>query len=133
MRASAAAVKVNEEAEEESGEAEPARATATPTAPPAPATTATPGPKGLYMRVRAALARRRIRMHLVSGIEFQMFAFIVGPLTGLILPMVAVTGGLLLLFELGLIYRFAMAARHYVPPVNAEPVQAGAASTPARV
>jgi phosphatidylglycerophosphate synthase len=86
--------------------------------------------RALYMRVRRGLLRRRIRMHLVSGIEFQMAAFVVGPLTGLVLPAVAVAGGLLVVFELALVVRFCQASRGYVPPPPgpAEP----AASRPAR-
>jgi phosphatidylglycerophosphate synthase len=68
-----------------------------------------------YGRVRGSLLRRRIRIHLVSGIEFQMAAFIVGPLTGLVLPAVAVAGGLLLLFEVALIVDFWRRARGSVP------------------
>jgi phosphatidylglycerophosphate synthase len=79
---------------------------------------------GLYMRVRKALLRRRIRMHLVSGIEFQMAAFVVGPLTGLVLPVVAVTGGLLVVFEVVLVVRFCRASRGFVP---ASPGPAGPA------
>lgn len=71
----------------------------------------------LYLRVRSALLRRRIRMHLVSGIEFQMAAFVVGPLTGLVLPVVAVTGGLLVAFEIALVVRFCRSSRGLVPPV----------------
>ncbi|MFC5749078.1 CDP-alcohol phosphatidyltransferase family protein [Actinomadura rugatobispora] len=67
--------------------------------------------RGAYTRVRSFLLRRRIRMHLVSGIEFQMAAFIVGPLTGLALQAVAVAGGLLLLFEVALIVKFWRRAR----------------------
>jgi phosphatidylglycerophosphate synthase len=140
MRASAQTVPVNEEAEEaaedaDAGAAAEAAETAKVQAAQAAGGASGSGPRAFYLRVRAVLLRRRIRMHLVSGIEFQMFAFIVGPVTGLILPMVAVTGGLLLAFELVLIFRFTMAARHYVPPVDGAPFppDATAASTPARV
>ncbi|XVQ12106.1 CDP-alcohol phosphatidyltransferase family protein [Spirillospora sp. CA-255316] len=68
-----------------------------------------------YARLRGSLLRRRIRMHLVSGIEFQMAAFIVGPLTGLVLHTVAVAGGLLLLFEVALIVKFWRRARRSIP------------------
>ncbi len=78
----------------------------------------------LYMRLRAALLRRRIRMHLVSGIEFQMAAFVVGPLTGLVLPVVAVAGALMVVFELALVIRFCQASRGYVAPPP-EPVEPG--------
>jgi phosphatidylglycerophosphate synthase len=130
MAGPVADVPVGEEAEDDAEDAAAAEAER------AQAQAATPaggGAKGLYRRVRAALLRRRIRMHLVSGIEFQMFAFIVGPVTGLVLPMVALTGGLLLVFELALIGRFVMASRHYVPPAEPEPFTSEVASSPARV
>jgi phosphatidylglycerophosphate synthase len=66
-------------------------------------------PRGL----RAGLLRRRVRPHLVSGIEFEMFVFIVGPLTGLVIPVTAAAGALLLFFELVLIARLLRAARRY--------------------
>lgn len=99
--ADAEAEEEEEEAEadgEDNGEPEPER---------------TSRPQGHYARVRAYLLRHRIRMHLVSGIEFQMAAFIVGPVTGLVLPAVAVAGGMLLLFELALIFRFWRTARRF--------------------
>ena len=68
-------------------------------------------PGAAYARVRAFLLRHRIRMHLVSGIEFQMAVFVVGPLTGLVLPAVAVAGALLLAFEAALIVTFWRRAR----------------------
>ncbi|WP_051713249.1 CDP-alcohol phosphatidyltransferase family protein [Spirillospora albida] len=77
----------------------------------------------LYIRVRDALLRHRIRTHLVSGIEFQMAVFIVAPLTGLILPVTAAAGAMLLTFELALIYKFCLSVRTFTrlrenqPPV----------------
>ncbi|MFI0447636.1 CDP-alcohol phosphatidyltransferase family protein [Actinomadura sp. 6N118] len=83
-----------------------------------------------YQRVRRSLLRCRIRMHLVSGIEFQMATFIVGPLTGAIIPVTAAAGLLLLAFECLIIYRFwkstrdftrAFAERHtFAPPAEAK-------------
>jgi phosphatidylglycerophosphate synthase len=71
---------------------------------------------GSLAKVRRSLARRRIRAHLVSGIEFEMAVFIVAPLVGafarpalLVVPVVA--GSLLLLFEIAFVYRLALAAR----------------------
>ncbi|WP_433329211.1 CDP-alcohol phosphatidyltransferase family protein [Spirillospora sp. CA-294931] len=72
-----------------------------------------PGKPSRYVRVRDRLMAHRIRPHLFSGIEFQMAVFIVGPLTGLIIPVAAVAGALLLLFELVLVYRFWRLARAY--------------------
>jgi phosphatidylglycerophosphate synthase len=60
--------------------------------------------------LRARLLRRRVRPHLVSGIEFEMFVFIVGPLTGLVLGVTAAAGVLLLAFEVILVARMIKAA-----------------------
>lgn len=64
-----------------------------------------------FMRFRTGLRRGRIRPHLVSGIEFQMFVFIVGPLvaaaTGTPYALIWVTAAataLVLAFELAIIY-----------------------------
>ena len=51
------------------------------------------------------LRRNRIRTHLISGIEYEMFVFIIGPLTGLIFPVTVVAGAGLLAFEAFLIYK----------------------------
>ncbi|MFP3963650.1 CDP-alcohol phosphatidyltransferase family protein [Actinomadura fulvescens] len=93
-----------------------------------------------YRRVRRRLLRCRIRMHLVSGIEFQMATFIVGPLTGAIIPVTAAAGLLLLAFEFLIVYRFwvssraytrAVAERHTAAPPTAPP-HAVALSAPSR-
>ena len=60
---------------------------------------------GFYLRVRDWLEKYRIRPHLFSGIEYQMFIFIIGPLVGLIVEMVIVSSVLLLLFELAILYK----------------------------
>jgi hypothetical protein len=56
----------------------------------------TGGPLG---RAIAALEKRRIRPHLVSGVEFEMFVFVVGPLIGWVIGTTIVSGVLLLGFE----------------------------------
>ncbi|MGW1026513.1 CDP-alcohol phosphatidyltransferase family protein [Streptomyces sp. NPDC002577] len=66
-----------------------------------------------YARVRQALLRSRIRPHLISGIEFQMFIFIVGPLIGQILWTTAVSAVLLGLFELVIMYKFWLSTRDF--------------------
>jgi phosphatidylglycerophosphate synthase len=58
-----------------------------------------------FTRIRNALVRRRMRIHLVSGIEFQMATFIIGPLTGAVIAVPAVAGSLLIAFELLLVYK----------------------------
>jgi len=86
--------------------AAPAAATPPPVPPPVP-------PSGPRARLRSALLRRRIRTHLVSGIEFEMAVFIIGPLTGWIITTSLAAGALLLAFELLLIFRLWQTARAF--------------------
>jgi phosphatidylglycerophosphate synthase len=74
---------------------------------------------GLFVRLRNALVRQRVRAHLVSGIEFEMAVFIVGPLTGLVIGVPIVAGALLVLFELLLIYKLLSATRSYTRHLRA--------------
>jgi phosphatidylglycerophosphate synthase len=64
-----------------------------------------------FMAVRDALVRRRIRPHLISGIEFQMAVFIVGPLIGWVAGTALVAGAMLAAFEVLLIYKLWIATR----------------------
>lgn len=66
-----------------------------------------------FVRIRNYLIRHRIRIHLVSGIEFQMAAFVVGPLTGAVIVVPAVAGALLMAFELLLIYKLWLSTRSF--------------------
>ncbi|MBX4174823.1 CDP-alcohol phosphatidyltransferase family protein [Streptomyces geysiriensis] len=66
-----------------------------------------------YTRVRRAMLRTRIRPHLISGIEFQMFIFIVGPLVGELLWTTAVSAALLMAFELVIMYKFWLSTRDF--------------------
>ena len=66
-----------------------------------------------FVRVRNWLIRHRIRIHVVSGIEFQMAVFVVGPITGLLLVVPAVAGALLVAFELMLIYKLWLSTRAF--------------------
>ncbi|WP_326768414.1 CDP-alcohol phosphatidyltransferase family protein [Streptomyces sp. NBC_01591] len=76
-----------------------------------------------YLRVRQALLRSRIRPHLISGIEFQMFVFIVGPLIGQILLTTVISAVLLGIFELIIMYKFWLSTRDFTH-VMAELAQA---------
>ncbi|MET7640900.1 CDP-alcohol phosphatidyltransferase family protein [Streptomyces sp. NPDC005438] len=67
----------------------------------------------LYLRMRSFLLRHRVRPHLISGIEFQMGVFIVGPLFDAVLPVAAVSGALLLVFELAIIYKLLLSTRDF--------------------
>ena len=64
-------------------------------------------------RGKAFLHRRRIRTHLVSGIEFEMAVFIIGPVTGWLAGTAVVAGGLLVAFELRLVYHLWRATQRH--------------------
>ncbi|MFI6598114.1 CDP-alcohol phosphatidyltransferase family protein [Nonomuraea sp. NPDC050536] len=66
---------------------------------------------GWYILVRDWLRDHRVRAHLVSGIEFQMAVFIVGPLTGWIVSVTLAAGLLLLVFELAIMVKLWMSTR----------------------
>ncbi|POX48977.1 hypothetical protein C3489_25735 [Streptomyces sp. Ru71] len=66
-----------------------------------------------YTRIRRMMLRTRVRPHLISGIEFQMFIFIVGPLIGRILLTTVVSAVLLMLFELVIMYKFWLSTRDF--------------------
>ncbi|WP_067501444.1 CDP-alcohol phosphatidyltransferase family protein [Actinoplanes sp. TFC3] len=68
---------------------------------------------GAFVKVRNMLVRQRIRAHLFSGIEFQMFVFILGPLTNQIALFTILSAVLLTAFELLLIYKLYTATRSY--------------------
>ncbi|WP_229069196.1 CDP-alcohol phosphatidyltransferase family protein [Actinoplanes sp. DH11] len=71
------------------------------------------GTSSLRRRVGSTLRRNRIRTHLFSGIEYEMFVFIVGPLLGLVIPVTVVAGVGLLTFELFLILRLLRACQQH--------------------
>ncbi|MEU6843240.1 CDP-alcohol phosphatidyltransferase family protein [Streptomyces sp. NPDC046716] len=66
-----------------------------------------------YLRLRSFLLRHRIRTHLISGIEFQMAVFIVGPLLDQVIGATVVAGALLLVFELAIIYKLLLSTRDF--------------------
>ncbi|MFE7577811.1 CDP-alcohol phosphatidyltransferase family protein [Streptomyces sp. NPDC057521] len=81
-----------------------------------------------YQRFRQALLRSRIRPHLISGIEFQMFIFIVGPLIGRILEVTVISAVLLGIFELVIMYKFWLSTRDFtavMEELSVTPTQAG--------
>jgi hypothetical protein len=67
-----------------------------------------------YPRFRDAMVRRRIRTHLVSGVEFQMFVFIVGPAVNQVLPVMIAAAVGLLGFEIVILVKLGMATREFV-------------------
>ncbi|MBV2362156.1 CDP-alcohol phosphatidyltransferase family protein [Streptomonospora nanhaiensis] len=78
---------------------------------------------GWYSGLRAALLRSRVRPHLFSGIEFEMFVCVVAPLTALLSP--AVPGATLIVpvavlscaalaaFEVLIVYKLWLATRDF--------------------
>ncbi len=66
-------------------------------------------PRSWKERAGARLRRNRIRPHLFSGIEYEMFVYIVGPLTGMIFQLTVFSGAAMLLFEGFLIIRLHQA------------------------
>jgi phosphatidylglycerophosphate synthase len=81
-----------------------------------------------YIRIRDWLRDHRVRAHLVSGIEFQMAVFIVGPVTGAIAPVTVGAAVLLLLFEAAIMYKLWLSARDFaraLTRIRATPVIGG--------
>jgi len=97
----------------------PARAAAGSDGHPATGAGPAPAPPAGLDRVRAALHRHRIRVNLVSGVEFEMFLLVVAPLAAALwrpegLLWVAAAATLLLVgFELALMARFWITARSF--------------------
>ncbi|WP_063775523.1 MULTISPECIES: CDP-alcohol phosphatidyltransferase family protein [Actinoplanes] len=73
----------------------------------------TTGKPSLKRRIGSFLRARRIRTHLISGIEYEMTVFIIAPVTGFIIPVTILAGAGLLAFELFLIYKLLKACRAY--------------------
>ncbi|MGV9848230.1 CDP-alcohol phosphatidyltransferase family protein [Streptomyces sp. NPDC003442] len=71
-----------------------------------------------WVRCRNFLQRHRIRAHLISGIEFQMGVFIVGPAVDAVVATTVVSGVLLLVFELAIIYKFLLSTRDFTRTIN---------------
>jgi phosphatidylglycerophosphate synthase len=80
---------------------------------PPPAAAPALGRRTAYVRLREWLHARRIRVHLVSGIEFEMAVFIIGPLTGWVIGTTIVAGVLLLFMEAALVVRLWIASRQF--------------------
>ena len=80
-------------------------------------------PKGLYPRVRDFLLRHRVRPHLFSGIEFEMFLCVVAPVTvlvafftpfnSLIIPVAIFSVLALAFFEMVLVLRLWKESRRF--------------------
>ncbi|MDQ1035506.1 phosphatidylglycerophosphate synthase/ribosomal protein L12E/L44/L45/RPP1/RPP2 [Streptomyces sp. V3I8] len=72
----------------------------------------------VYLRARSFFLRHRIRTHLVSGIEFQMGVFILGPLFDSVIEATVVSGALLLVFELAIIYKLLLSTRDFTRTID---------------
>ncbi|GAA3345737.1 hypothetical protein GCM10020358_53900 [Amorphoplanes nipponensis] len=91
---------------------------------------------GPLVKVRNFLAGQRIRAHLFSGIEFQMFVFILGPLTDQVVFFTVLSAVLLAAFELLLIYKLYSATKVYgreLAKIGASEAEAEAAAVAAGV
>lgn len=66
---------------------------------------------GRFAPLRAFLIRHRIRPHVFSGIEFQMFVFIVGPLIGQIVIVTIASAVLVSAFEVLLVLALYLASK----------------------
>ncbi|MBB6120760.1 CDP-alcohol phosphatidyltransferase family protein [Nocardiopsis algeriensis] len=78
-----------------------------------------------YQRFWSALNARRVRTHLMSGIEFQMVVFVIAPLVAaalgapaLIVWITAGAGVLLLAFEIAIIYKLWLSTRDFFRVVD---------------
>ncbi len=87
---------------------------------------------GLFIRIRNALIRQRIRAHVISGIEFMMFVFIVGPVINWVIGTTLISATLLAGFELLLIYKLWIATKTYGRQIATAPKIPAQAQSPER-
>uniref|UniRef100_UPI003F497A6B hypothetical protein n=1 Tax=Nonomuraea bangladeshensis TaxID=404385 RepID=UPI003F497A6B len=66
-----------------------------------------------YLRAREWLRVHRVRTHLVSGIEFQMAMFVIGPLLSQIVAVTICAAILLLVFEAAIMYKLWLSSRDF--------------------
>lgn len=66
-----------------------------------------------YMRIRDFFLNKRIRMHFYSGIEFQMFIFVLAPIFGFIKESILFGAILLFLFEAAIIYKIWLSTKDF--------------------
>ncbi|MFC7330001.1 CDP-alcohol phosphatidyltransferase family protein [Marinactinospora rubrisoli] len=77
-----------------------------------------------YQRIWDFLRARRIRTHVVSGIEFQMAVFILAPVAGAavsgtaIVWITVIVGALLLAFEIAIVYKLWLSTRDFFRVVD---------------
>ncbi|GAA4892819.1 CDP-alcohol phosphatidyltransferase family protein [Streptomonospora salina] len=83
---------------------------------------------GWYGRLRSTLLRSRVRPHLFSGIEFEMFVCVVAPLTALasaavpgadlVVPVVVLSCAALAAFEALIVYKLWLATRDFAAEMS---------------
>lgn len=66
-----------------------------------------------FMKLRDFFINKRIRMHLFSGIEYQMFIFIIGPIIGFIPETIIVSSIIFALFELAIMYKLWLSTKDF--------------------
>ncbi|OYD07531.1 CDP-alcohol phosphatidyltransferase family protein [Paludifilum halophilum] len=71
-----------------------------------------------YMKLREFFLNRRIRMHLFSGIEFQMFIFVLAPILGLVKESIFFGAILLLAFEGTILYKIWLSTKDFEREFN---------------
>jgi phosphatidylglycerophosphate synthase len=93
---------------------------------------------GWWVPFRDAVMRHRVRPHLFSGIEYQMFVFVLGPLFDLVVPFVLFSAAAMLLFEVALVYKLLLSSKDFdrqmrrlAPSASAARAEVTAAATAA--
>ena len=71
-----------------------------------------------YMKVRDYFLEKRIRMHLFSGIEFQMFVFVVAPIIGFMKEIIFFGAILLMAFEAAILYKIWLSTKDFQRELN---------------
>jgi phosphatidylglycerophosphate synthase len=66
-----------------------------------------------FTRIREFFLAKRIRMHFFSGIEFQMFIFIVAPVLGIIKETILFGSILLFAFEAAILYKIWLSTKDF--------------------
>jgi phosphatidylglycerophosphate synthase len=71
-----------------------------------------------YLKIKTFFLRRRVRLHLMSGIEYQMFIFIIAPIIGLVQEGVIFSSIIMILFESAVIYKLWLMTLDYRRQLN---------------
>jgi phosphatidylglycerophosphate synthase len=71
-----------------------------------------------YWKIKSFFLKRRIRLHLMSGIEYQMFIFIIAPVIGRIQEGIILSSILMIIFESAVIYKLWLMTVDYKRQLN---------------